>query len=356
MRSETREKNVGLSILDDDRRRKVTERERMGKSVAFVVVVFVLAAVHLAEAQPAKMRTVGRLASGSPSDPISVSHFDAFRQGLRDLGWTEGKNLTIEARWASGDADRFVPLAAELVRLRVDVIVANGSPAIRASKEATAAIPVVMAAAGDPLAQSFVSNLAKPEGNITGLSLLTRELAGKRLELLREIAPEAKRIAVLGNTATPTRASQWNEVEAAAQSMRLQIHAPEVRGPKDLGNAFSSMRKAGARALLVLADPVVLERDQQRIVDLVLKHRLPAIYPWRSYTEIGGLMAYGTNLLDMHRRSAYYVDKILKGTKPADIPVEQPTKFEFVINLKTAKQIGLTIPPNVLVRADKVIR
>jgi ABC-type uncharacterized transport system substrate-binding protein len=315
-----------------------------------------LTTAFLAEAQQAKMRTVGRLSSGSPSDPNSAAYFDAFRQGLRDLGWTEGKNFTMEARWAGRDADRFVPLAAELVRLRVDVIVVSGSPAIWASKEATAAIPVVMAAAGDPLAQGFVSNLAKPEGNITGLSLLTRELAGKRLELLREIAPEAKRIAVLGNTASPIMASQRNEVEAAAQSMGLQLHAPEVRGPKDLGNAFSSMRKAGARALLVLADPVLLEREQPRIVELVLKQRLPAIYPWTSYTEAGGLMAYGTSLLDMHRRSAYYVDKILKGTKPSDLPVEQPTKFELVINLKAAKQIGLTIPPNVLARADKVIR
>ena len=214
-----------------------------------------------------------------------------------------------------------------------------------------------MAAAGDPLAQSFVSNLAKPEGNITGLSLVTRELAGKRLELLREIVPDAKRIAVIGNTASSTfKASQWNEVEAAAQAMGLQLHVPEVRGSKDLGNAFSSMRKARARALLVLADPVVLERDQQRIVDLVLEHRLPAIYPWSSYPDIGGLMAYGTSLLDMHRRSAYYVDKILKGAKPAELPVEQPTKIELVINLKTAKQIGVTIPPNVLARADKVIK
>ncbi len=327
----------------------------MGKILAFVVI-FVLAAVHLADAQSGKLNTVGRLAAGSPSDPVSVSHLNAFRQGLRDLGWNEGKNLAIEARWARGDVDRFVPLAAELVRLRVDVIVANGSPAIRASKEATAVIPVVMAAAGDPLTQSFVSNLAKPEGNVTGLSLQTRELAGKRLELLREIVPDAKRIAVLGNTASPTKASQWNEVEAAAQAMGLQLHVPEVRGPKDLGNAFSSMRKARARALLVLADPVALERDQQRIVDLVLEHRLPAIYPWSSYPDIGGLMAYGTSLLDMHRRSAYYVDKILKGAKPAELPIEQPTKIELVINLKAAKQIGLTIPPNVLARADRVIR
>jgi putative ABC transport system substrate-binding protein len=206
------------------------------------------------------------------------------------------------------------------------------------------------------LAQSFVSNLANPEGNVTGLSLQTRELSGKRLELLREIVPNAKRIAVLGNTASPTKASQWNEVEAAAQAMGLQLHVPEVRGSKDLGNALSSMRKARARALLVLADPVVLERDQQRIVDLVLEHRLPAIYPWSSYPEIGGLMAYGTSLLDMHRRSAYYVDKILKGAKPAELPVEQPTKIELVINLKTAKQIGVTIPPNVLARADRVIK
>jgi putative ABC transport system substrate-binding protein len=306
--------------------------------------------------QPTKMRTVGRLSSGSPSEPISAANFDAFRQGLRRLGWDEGKNLSIEARWASREADRFVPLAAELVRLRVDVIVANGAPAILASKEATAAIPIVMAAAGDPLAQRFVSNLAKPEGNITGLSLVTRELAGKRLELLREIAPEIKRIGVLANTASPTRGSQWQEVEAAAQSMGLQLHAPDLRGPNDLDNAFSSMRKAGARALLVLADPVVLERDQPRIVELALKHRFPAIYPWTSYTEVGGLIAYGTSLLDMHRRSAYYVDKILKGAKPADLPVEQPTKFELVINLKTAKQMGLTISPNVLARADKVIK
>jgi putative tryptophan/tyrosine transport system substrate-binding protein len=333
----------------------VTERERMGKILAFVVI-FVLAAVHLADAQSGKMHTVGRLASGSPSDPVSVSHLNAFRQRLRDLGWTEGKNLAIEPRWARGDVDRFVPLAAELVRLRVDVIVANGSHAIRASKEATAVIPIVMAAAGDPLAQNFVSNYAKPEGNMTGLSLLTRELAGKRLELLREIVPDAKRIAVLGNAASPTKASQWNEVEAAAHAMGFQLHVPEVRGSKDLGNAFSSMRKVRARALLVLADPVVLERDQQRIVDLVLEHRLPAIYPWSSYPDIGGLMAYGTSLLDMHRRSAYYVDKILKGAKPAELPVEQPTKIELVINLKTANQIGRTIPQRVLARADRVIR
>jgi putative ABC transport system substrate-binding protein len=325
-------------------------------SVAVSISVFVSALCSSAHAQQAKIRTVGRLSSGSLSDPVSAANFDAFRQGLGDLGWAEGKNLTIEARWASGDADRFVPLVAELVRLRVDVIVANGAPAILASKEATATIPVVMAAAGDPLAQRFVSNLAKPEGNITGLSLLTRELAGKRLELLTEIAPGAKRIAVLENTASPTRAAQWQEAETAAQSMGLQLHAPEVRGPKDLGNAFSSMRKAWAHALLVLADPIVLERDQQRIVDLALKHRLPAIYPWRSYTEVGGLMAYGTSLFDMHRRSAYYVDKILKGAKPADLPVEQPTKFEFVINLKAAQQLGLTIPQSVLYRADKVIK
>jgi putative ABC transport system substrate-binding protein len=325
-------------------------------SVWLLATVLLTTTAPPVQAQLPKMRTVGRLGSGSPSDPVSAATFDAFRQGLRDLGWTEGKNLVLEARWASGDAERFVPLAAELVRMRVEVIVAAGAAAIRASKQATAGVPVVMAASGDPLGQGFVSNLAKPEANITGLSLMTRELAGKRLELLSEIAPGAKRMAVLVNSTSPSKGSQWKEAEAAAQSMGLQLHAAEVRGPKDLGSAFSSMHKARARALLVLADAVVLERNQRTIVDLALKYRLPAIYPWSSYIEIGGLMSYGTSLLNMHRRSAYYVDKILKGAKPAELPVEQPTKFEFVINLKTAKQIGLTIPPNVLARADKVIR
>jgi len=331
-------------------------RSKRKKIFCIALCAMLCALCVSAEAQQPKMRIVGRLGSGSPSDPISAATFDAFRQGLGDLGWTEGKNLTIEARWASGEAGRFVPLATELVRMRVEVIVAAGVAAIRASKQATAGVPVVMAASGDPLGQGFVTNLAKPEANITGLSLMTRELAGKRLELLSEIAPEAKHMAVLVNSASPSKGSQLKEAEAAARFMNLQLHAPEVRGPKDLASAFSSMRKAGTRALLVLADAVVLERNQQTIVDLALKHRLPAIYPWTSYTEIGGLMSYGTSILDMHRRSAYYVDRILRGAKPADLPVEQPTKFEFIINLKAAKQIGLTIPPNVLARADKVIR
>jgi putative ABC transport system substrate-binding protein len=252
---------------------------------------------------------------------------------------------------------RYNSLAADLVRLRVDVIVANGGPMVQAAKEATTLIPIVMAATGaDPVAAGFVASLARPGANITGLSLLSAALDGKRLELLKEVVPGLVQVAVLQNPDFPEATNRWRDAEAAGKSLGVRLQAWNIRSPQEIETAFSAMGKARPKALLIFSDPSVLERSRERIIALVRKYRLPAMYPWRFYAEEGGLMVYASSLPDMHRRSAYYVDKILKSTKPADLPVEQPTKFEFVINLKAAKQIGLTIPPNVLTRADKVIK
>jgi putative ABC transport system substrate-binding protein len=331
----------------------------MSKKVSCLCVCALLLALGLpAEAQqPAKVYRVGRLTGGSPDDPLSKGGFEVFRQGLHDLGWIEGRNIALEPRWTGEKPESLRDLAAELVRLRVDVIVANGSQMIRAAKQATTTIPIVMAATGaDPVAAGFVASLARPGGNITGLSLLAAALDGKRLELLKEVLPGLGRVAVLQNPDFPEATNRWRDAEAAGKSLGVRLQAWAVRSPHEIEIAFSATDSARPNALLVFSDPAVLERHRGRIIALALKSRLPAIYPWRSYVEEGGLMVYGPSLLDMHRRSAYYVDKILKGAKPADLPVEQPTKFEFMINLKAAKQIGLTIPPTVLYRADKVIK
>jgi putative ABC transport system substrate-binding protein len=297
------------------------------------------------------------LTGGSPSDPLNKSGFEAFRTGLRELGWTEGRNVVLEPRWTGEKPASLGTLAKDLVRLRVDVIVANGGTMVQAAKAATSTVPIVMAATGaDPVAAGFVHSLARPGGNITGLSLLSATLDGKRLELLKEAVPGLRRVAVLQNPDFPEAQNRWSDTEAASRSLGVRLQAWNLRIPRELEAAFSAAQNARPDALLVFSDPAVLERHRQRIIALSINHRLPAIFPWRFYVEEGGLMVYAPNLLDMHRRSAYYVDKILNGTKPADLPVEQPTKFEFVINLKTAKQIGLTIPPNVLARADRVIR
>jgi putative ABC transport system substrate-binding protein len=307
--------------------------------------------------QPAKVYRVGRLTGGSPDDPLSKGSFEAFRQGLHELGWIEGRNIALEPRWTGEKPETLRALAAELVRLRVDVIVANGSPMIRAANQATTTIPIVMAASGaDPVAAGFVASLARPGGNITGLSLLSAALDGKRLELLKEVVPGIRHVAVLQNPDFPEATNRWRDAEGAGKSLGVRLQAWEVRSPKEIETAFSAMDRARPKALLVFSDPSVLERHRGRIIALAVKYRLPAIYPWRSYVEEGGLMVYGPNLLDMHRRSATFVDKILKGAKSAELPVEQPRNFELVINLKTAKQIGLTIPQTVLYRADKVIR
>jgi putative ABC transport system substrate-binding protein len=327
----------------------------MGKKlVVFVMAAISLASAYLAQAQqPKKVPRIGFLSGGSPT--TSPARYEVFRQRLRELGYVEGNNIVIEYRWAEGKLDRFPALAAELVRLKVDVIVTWGPTATHSAKEVTNTIPIVMANDADPVASGVVANLARPGGNITGLSTLSPELSGKRLELLKEIVPKLSRVAVLGASTSTSSALALKETELAAGALGVKLQYLDVLGPKDIDTAFREAGKGRADAVLVL-QTAVLSSQRKQIVDLAVKSRLPAIYPQTAYTEAGGLMSYSPNLADMWRRAATYVDKILKGAKPADLPVEQPTKFELVINLKAAKQIGLTIPPNVLARADRVIK
>jgi putative tryptophan/tyrosine transport system substrate-binding protein len=305
--------------------------------------------------QAAHVYRIGRLSSGHPPagpDP----NLEAFRQGLRTLGYNEGQNLVIEYRYAEGHLDRLPALAAELVRLQVDVIVAVASAATRAAQHATRTIPIVMAGGSDPVGAGLVASLARPGGNITGFSNLTVELPEKRLELLKEAVPQGGRVAVLANPANPNYASTMHDLTKAAQVLGLHLYIVELRRPDELDAAFAAVTRAGADALLVVGEPLLVDSLRGRTVDLAAKHRLPAMYSWRELVMAGGLMSYGPSLPDMHRRVATYVDKILKGTKPADLPVEQPTKFELVINLKTAQALGLTIPTTLLFQADEVIR
>jgi putative ABC transport system substrate-binding protein len=320
---------------------------------SFALCAMLFALSSSAEAQQARVARVGILFGASPS--ANAARTEAFRQGLRQLGYNEGKNIVIEERYAEGKLDRLPALAAELLRLNVDLIVTVGPAVTRPVKEATNTIPIVMAFDSDPVGSGFVASLARPGGNITGLSTLSPELTGKRLELLKETVPKLSRVAVLGNPGNTATALNFKEAEVAARAYGLQVQSLEVRGPNDLDNAFSTMIKGRTDALLPLGDSIVVfHRD--RIIQFATKNRLPGTYPNSEWADAGGLMAYGPDILDSFRRAATYVDKILKGTKPADLPVEQPTKFEFIINLKAAKAIGLTIPPNVLARADKVIR
>jgi len=284
-----------------------------------------------------------------------VNRIDAFRQGLEERGYTEGKNIIIEWRFAEGKADRLPVLAAELVRLKVDVIVSAGPAATGPAKEATVTIPIVMAFDNDPIGSRFVASLARPGGNITGLSVMAPELSGKQLELLKEIVPKLSRVALLGSSSEAGYAQTLRETELAAGTLKVQLQSFDVLNPKDIEIAFREASKKHANAVLVL-NGVVFIGQRTQLADAAAKSRLPAIYGRPEYVEDGGLLSYATSFTDLSRRAATYVDKILKGAKPADLPVEQPTKFELVINLKAAKQIGLTIPPNVLVRADKVIK
>jgi putative ABC transport system substrate-binding protein len=306
-----------------------------------------------AQAQQPKVPQIGLLFSSSPS--VQLARIEAFRQGLREIGYVEGKNIVIELRSAEGKPNRLPALAAELVRLKVDVIVSAAPTVTRAIKEATVTIPIVMAQDRDPVGNGFVANLARPGGNITGLSSLAPEISGKQLELLKEIVPRLSRVAVLGTSTSPGTAQVLKELELAAGALGVKLQYLDVLGPKDIETAFRAAGKGRAEAVLVLGGPV-LNSQRTQVVDLAVKNRFPGIYIAIEFVEAGGLMSYGTSVTDLFRRAAVYVDKILKGTKPADLPVEQPTKFELVINLKTAKQIGLTIPPNVLARADKVIK
>jgi len=309
-----------------------------------VLTSVLLATVAATDAQqPAKIPRIGYLTGATPGG--QSARIAAFRQGLRELGYVEGKNISIEYR----------ALAADLVRLKVDVIVSPGATSTRAAKEATSTIPIVMTQDPDPIGNGFVASLARPGGNITGLSNLNRELSGKRLELLKEVVPRLSRVAVFGTSTFPGTAQNLKEAELAAGALGVKLQYLNVLGPKDIETAFRGASKGRAEAVLAMGGGGLTSQRTQ-IVELAAKSRLPAIYYIREFVEVGGLMSYGVSVNDLDRRAATYVDKILKGAKPADLPVEQPIKFEFIVNLKAAKQIGLTIPPNVLVRADRVIK
>ena len=335
-------------------RHEATGNSRTAKffGVALRALLFALCLPVQAQQQK-KVPRVGWLFSVSASS--AADRVEAFRQGLRELGYVEGKNIVIEYRYAESKLDRLPALAAEFVRLKVDVIVTSNQEPTRSAKTATVTIPIVMARDTDPIGNGFVASLARPGGNITGLSSMAPEISGKHVELLKEIVPRLSRLAVLGASNTPGNAQLIREIENAASAFRVTPQYLDVLTVKDIEPAFRAASKGRADAILVLGSGIYASHRKQ-VVDLTVKNRLPAIFRSREYMEDGGLMAYGVNPFDLDRRAATYVDKILKGAKPSDLPVEQPTKFEFIINLKTAKQIGLTIPPNILARADRVIR
>jgi putative ABC transport system substrate-binding protein len=319
-----------------------------------VLVLAILVGPLAAEAlQGGKVPRIGVL-TGTSSEGSPVY---ALRQGLRELGYVEGQNIVIEWRWADGRIEQLPDLAAELVRLKVDVIVTNSTPAARAAKNATRTIPIVLGLAGDPVRTGLVASLARPGGNVTGLSGMAAELAGKRLELLREILPTTARVAVLLNPGNPYpyHAVSWSEAQNAARVLGLELRSLEVRAAPDLDRALSTVTSWRAQAVWMFGDPE-LDQYLRRILNFAARRRLPTLFDARLYAEAGGLVAYGVSYSERLRRAAVFVDKILKGAKPADLPVEQPTKFELIINLKTAKALGLTIPQSVLVRADEVIK
>jgi putative ABC transport system substrate-binding protein len=299
--------------------------------------------------QPKKIPRIGFLSAAS----VSSDRLDIFRQGLRELGYVEGQNVVIEARWAEGKYERLPGFAAELVRLKVDVIVTYGPPAIQAAKEATGTIPIVMAGIIDPVATGFVASLARPGGNITGLSLMAPELIGKQLQILKEVVPTITRVALLGNPANSGNAPQVRHAQDAARALGVRLQLLEARDPGEIDSAFAAMTRERAGALIVLVD-VMFDVQRTQIADLAAKSRLPTVSLLASHAEAGGLMSYGANN-DRFRGAAIYVDKILKGARPANLPVEQPTKFELVINMKTAKMLGVRIPQSILARADRVI-
>jgi len=328
----------------------------MRYSTVGLIVLFtlgMLAAPRMSAAQqPAKKPRIGFLAVRSPS--IVSQNLEAFRRGLHEHGWLEGQNITVEYRWAEGKVERLPDLAAELVRLKVDLIAAGGTQASQAAKQATNTIPIVMVVS-EAVGTGLVTSLARPGGNITGLSVLNPELSGKRLGLLKEAVPGLSRVAILWHGGHPSAILAMQAMEAAGHSLGLRLQSLEVRGPSDFERVFEAATREGAEALIVLAS-AFFGAEQRRIVDLVTKYRLPSMFPWQAYVEAGGLMSYGPSLPDLWRRAATYVDKILKGAKPTDLPVEQAMKFELVINLKTAQALSLTLPPSILFQAGEVIK
>jgi putative ABC transport system substrate-binding protein len=340
-----------LSVIS---RKQKGARPMIRRIVIWLLTTVFLASASFAEAQQAKkVARIGFLSFGSGSS--MADRVDAFRQGLREHGYIEGQNIFLEYRYAEGNQNRLREFAAELARLKVDAIVTGGSIATRPAKEATNAIPIIMAYDFSPVESGIVASLARPGGNITGLTSLAAELSAKRLELLKEAVPKLTRVAVFVNPSEASYAKALKECETVAKSLGLSLQSLKVRSPEDIDIGFQAATKNRAGALMVMGDPVTFT-NRKRVVDLVIKNRLPSIHGQIQFVEAGALMAYGADEADMYRRSATFVDKILKGAKPADLPVEQPIKFEFIINLKAAKQIGLTIPPNVLARADRVIK
>jgi putative tryptophan/tyrosine transport system substrate-binding protein len=322
------------------------------RTFAFGVGALFLTTFHLAQAQqPTKMARIGYL---NPGDPVSRTYrTEAFRQGLRELGYVEGKNIIIEYRFAEARPERLPELARELVALKVDIIFAGGGPATEAAKNATQMIPIVTSSQ-DPVLQGLVASLPRPGGNITGLANLTSELVGKRLELLKEVIPQLSRVAVLLTPISDFVFTHWRRTEVAAQSLGVQLQAAEIRQRDDLEPAFAAIKRERAEALFMIRSPIINDLTK-RIANLAVESRLPAIYDEKRFPELGGLMSYGTDLADLDRRAAIYIGKILKGAKPADLPIERPTKFELVINLRTAKALGLKIPSHLLMEADRVI-
>ena len=341
----------------DNRKSKTCSKPRRGiQNLKFCIVLgaMLLALCLPADAQqPAKIPRIGFL--GTSSAPFYSARIETFRQGLRELGYVEGKNIAIEYRFADGQNDRLPELAAEVVRLKVDVIVTTPASPASAAKKVTKTIPIVFVAAGDPVGTGLVDSLARPGGNLTGLTILNPELSGKRLELLKEAAPRITRVAFLFNPSSGAGQLILEETERAAKGLGLQIQSLEVRNLNDFDGAFAAAIREGAHALIPAASPII-NTHRARVLEFAFKNRLPTIFGNPEAVEAGGLMSYAPDFTEQFRRAATYVDKILKGAKPGDLPVEQPTKFEFVINLKTAKQIGLTIPPNLLARANKVLK
>jgi putative ABC transport system substrate-binding protein len=326
----------------------------IGKIVSGLLLTAFLFAVSLAEAQQAKkIPRIGFL--GNSTEALEANLIGPFREGLRDLGYVEGKNIIIEWRWAEGKYERFPALLAELVAAKVEVIVTAGTPATQAYQKAKLSVPLVMIAVGDPVGTGIVASLNQPGGNITGLTSISPEIQGKRIELLREVIPRLSHIAAIWNPKNAYHAIENKEIDSVAAALKMKVLYLGVEVAEQFDSAFAQILKERPEALLILADRVFLH-NRGRIMDFSVQHRLPGIYAYVELVEAGGLMSYGPSYPGMHRRAAYFVDRILKGTKPADLPVERPAKFELVINLKAAKQIGVTIPPNVLARADRVIK
>lgn len=325
---------------------------RIRNNVAVLAMALAILACHPVGAQQARDHRIGFISSASPS--ALAARDEAFRQGLHALGYVVGRNITIEYRWADGRNELLPGFAAELVNLKLDIIVTHGVVATGAVKQATTTIPIVIAAADDPVAAGLVPSLARPGGNITGLTLMTPELMEKRLELLRAILPGRTRVAVLWNPGNPVSEPEFAKAQAAARSLGMQLQSFGVSDPRELPGAFSSMKTERAGAVLLVPDAMFFGQRKE-IADLAASNRLPLVAHLREFAEAGGLMTYGPNGLDVHRRAATYVDKILKGAKPGDLPIEQPTRFDLVINLRTAAALGITIPPAVLARADRVI-